>query len=104
MTPNEPKQAQTSLVYELRIKYQTIFIKKTLITCVILQQRFQFMSKMANYRNYWNQNFVLSDLFEKTINKCGSLKVEEYPMKTIGWSLDSNAETICSNSIWIFLY
>ena len=34
--------------------------------------------------------------------KCGSLKVEEYSTKTFGCSLNSNAETICSNSIWIF--
>ena len=34
--------------------------------------------------------------------KFGSLKVEEYSTKTFGCSLISNAETICSNSIWIF--
>ena len=34
--------------------------------------------------------------------KCGSLKAEEYSTKTFSCSLNSNAETICSNSIWIF--
>ena len=31
-----------------------------------------------------------------------ALRVEEYSTKTLGCSLNSNASTICSNSIWIF--
>ena len=37
--------------------------------------------------------FAILQYLKKTINKSGSLKVEEYPIKTHSWSLNSNELT-----------
>ena len=82
-----------SVICELGIKNETIFIKT--ITYFILQQYFQYTTKIKAICN----SFIFLEFFEKTVNKYGSPKVEEYSIKTYSQSLNSNAETISSNSI-----
>ena len=81
------------VIYELGIKYWTIFIKTNYLKWLNIEISVRFTKLKA----IW---IIL--IFDETISKHRSTKVEEYSIKTWGQSLNSNAETISSNSIWIF--
>ena len=81
------------VIFELGIKYRTIFIKTNYLKWLNIE----ISVRLTKLKAIW---IIL--IFEKTISKHRSTKVEGYSIKTRGQSLDSNAENISSNSIWIF--
>ena len=81
------------VIYELGIKYWTIFIKTNYLKWLNIE----ISVRLTKLKAIW---IIL--IFEKTISTHRSTKVEEYSIKTRGRSLNSNASTISSNSIWIF--